>query len=659
MFEWKKAKLINWSWVSFAFNFFLLDAYVSHAQADGLLQLELKSSWSDRKLETREVRSIDPMVLNPFFSRWVLKRPVELQVLDVSSTKTKKGARRPSTEARLQSAILKTQTVMFKRTEMAVEHTDIKTAFPCTHSQQIDFDFSTPIGIQYAAEVARDEWHALLQKNAKKLETKLATLRHEKQEAVHAGAQKIFQEWLENLDFEWAASSEKLVRRKEWLFYAKEAGCTTVLSTPEKNFTFQERHRKNLPFSEQPLKSGETPSRRLNSDALARVPAKLWEGLYSVRMSVDVGDKLLNGQFLIDSTTQESLMSSSFLRWQGMNPVFLTEFGRRKHLVEWISGSGESIPLYVFGVRIGTHTLPLHEFYLADTELFGPPDYKKSCCDGVLGLDFLRHYRVEWLDEPSKAIRIWDQTVSIDDGTWLWVPVYFDQERKKPTSDCVLHATDADASSSKEPAKAKLQGVRWSSASATSVDIHKPWQSTVAKLARGHRVQWNLECPTDVPNMTKSPIASQLIPSIPEGGGKRHASAYPSSTVGIEILGRGPVMWDLPNGRIGFNKETLKTPVWQNRSGLELEFSFNDQGDRVLKVSEIHLKTSAALLKKEGLQVGSEITLLDGIPADDLDKNAVDRLLRGQGWSLQLDKSHLSLEWRVKKKKSGNLQVRF
>lgn len=657
MCVWKKAKPISWSWISFAFSF---SFGFSSAQGGDLVRMDLKSTWADRKLETREVRSIDPMVLNPFFSRWVLKRPVELQILDSSiENATKSGEKSP--ENRLKSVLVKAQTVLYTRD---LPEQDVKRTFPCTRSGEIDFNYATLSGTRFAAEAARDEWHALLLKHSGKLEKRLAGLRQKKPEMLLTSTQAIFHEWLEGLDHEWALHSEKLIRKKEWLYYAKEAACTEVLSTRE--FMFQERHRKALPFPTVALKSGRPPARRLNSDSLARLPAKLWEGLFSVRMSVDVGDKLLNGQFLIDSTAQESLMAPQFLKWQGINPVFITQFGKRRHSIEWISGAGESIPLYVFGVKLGTLSLPLHDFYLADTELYGPPDYRKTCCDGVLGLDFLRRYRVEFLEEPSKAVRVWDPGASIDDGTWHWVPVYFDSEEKKPTSDCVFHATHAKDQEAKRVPRTGLQGVRWSTATIPSVGVHQPWQSTVSKLSQSHRVQWELECPIEPIGVEKSKsIASHLIPTIPEGGGKRYASAYPSSSVGIEILGRGTVMWDLPNGRIGFNKEAIKTPVWQNRSGLELEFDFNSVGDRILRVVEIRPDTSASLLKKGGLRVGTEIVSLDGILVEDLDQDHVDRLLMGRGWSPQVDKKTLNVEWRGKSSKQGAkkisapLRVRF
>jgi len=103
----------------------------------------------------------------------------------------------------------------------------------------------------------------------------------------------------------------------------------------------------------------------------------------------------------------------------------------------------------------------------------------------------------------------------------------------------------------------------------------------------------------------------------------------PGLNVGMEVLGRGSFTLDLGHGRIWFPPKTISAPILVNRSGLELEFVLDQDGERLLRVDRIREGSPATKLQAQGLKPGSVVTRVNGVESDDLDLWQVEQLLSG------------------------------
>jgi S1-C subfamily serine protease len=102
------------------------------------------------------------------------------------------------------------------------------------------------------------------------------------------------------------------------------------------------------------------------------------------------------------------------------------------------------------------------------------------------------------------------------------------------------------------------------------------------------------------------------------------------------------VTFDLPHGRLWFSKDLpIRDGFKSNHSGLKLTYGLN-LGDRVLKVSKVDQKSPSQFLWLAGVRVGTVITQIDSIPAEDLDQWEVDLRLSGYFGET------VTLEWSTK-----------
>ncbi|MEO5969256.1 MAG: hypothetical protein ABIQ95_04965, partial [Bdellovibrionia bacterium] len=74
---------------------------------------------------------------------------------------------------------------------------------------------------------------------------------------------------------------------------------------------------------------------------------------------------------------------------------------------DW-EGKGSLAPVAnIESVSLSGLNLPLNRFLLKDTEFFTPPDYLATCCDGVLGLDFLKLFPMEFQSTSPPEVKVW------------------------------------------------------------------------------------------------------------------------------------------------------------------------------------------------------------------------------------------------------------
>jgi hypothetical protein len=123
-------------------------------------------------------------------------------------------------------------------------------------------------------------------------------------------------------------------------------------------------------------------------------------------------------------------------------------------------------------------------------------------------------------------------------------------------------------------------------------------------------------------------------------------------TIGLGLLGRGPVILDSGNGRLWYRKQSWETVPPAITAGVEWVFDFAreadlrgpggkelSQGDRILLVTRLNPKMNlSSQLLKAGLKPGMRVISIDGKPVDEWDLWQVNHRLKGfGGWPLELE----------------------
>ena len=583
-------------------------------------RLEFSASYEQTQepLTTDLLNQIDPTHKNPHLERWGLKRTTELKGLKARPLAD--GLYSVSAQAVVSRALgyIRPQGPWYQALSQ----------FPCTEQAQ-GSGFATQEGALQAAAHAAEQWSHLLSQELQTLSSLFSKVKVQSASTAHTRGEMIFQGWLDRLEERWRAEAYPNARAEEWKFYtqeAKSAGICPRTSPVSPLLSLKQRM--------EPL-SGSPP--RWNQ-VLARAPARLWNGLFSIRLSVTLGEKKLNGRFLIDSTAPRSVISPVWLESQGVYPAWLLIPHALPERVIWSGLWPDQRPLsrliQVDQVEMSGLRLPLSQFLLAETEFFAPPENLGSCCDGVLGLDFLRLYPIEFQSKAPAEVRVWPKKGFLWSGDTPWLELSESAEGGLVSS-CQLKASSGE----KQGAFTPLPGVRWDTALEASSQVHTPGQPQLRALGQSRSL--SLECDSMVlaqgirPELPQPPIGIQASGPLTQSN--------PALSVGMDLLRQSVFTLDLPHGRIWFKDTELPLkPAQKNQSGLVLQFQ-QINGQRVFRVEELKPRSPASVLSQKGLQKGGGLLELNSTPVDELDLWQVEQILSGaQG-------QHVQLKWKSKK----------
>src|SRR5690606_2702937 len=67
--------------------------------------------------------------------------------------------------------------------------------------------------------------------------------------------------------------------------------------------------------------------------------------------------------------------------------------------------------------------VPIHFFLMDDLRLFSPPEFVGFCCDGILGLDFLKLYPIKFKSKPYPEIQIMEKKDFHESIDTPWIEV--------------------------------------------------------------------------------------------------------------------------------------------------------------------------------------------------------------------------------------------
>lgn len=375
---------------------FVLFFQASADSADRVADLSIRSDYrlEDEILTTDRLGALDPVQKNPQLQNSLLYRMVQLA--GVSAQKLETGRFRVSAEGLLVTSrgYLRGDGPRFQKLD----------AFPCVAQPKLEqgIYFGTHEGARNTLAAGHEDWLAVLGDE----KIKLALLLGKIESATEAGArdlaEKVFQTWLKRVDRQWRRTSVEHLRSLEWKSYLQQAHAAKIC--PKKKTQVQPSKPEYL----DPIQ-GEPPA---VTQIQARIPARLWEGHFSIRVDFVVGDRSLNGRFLIDSGALHSVLSPVWLESQGIYPAWVSSPELMPARVRWsIPGQeGEGVLanwVHFDHVRVSGFKIPVQDFLLMDTDFFAPPEFVGSCCDGVLGVDFLRSFPLEFQADAPSELRIW------------------------------------------------------------------------------------------------------------------------------------------------------------------------------------------------------------------------------------------------------------
>ncbi|MCM0605545.1 MAG: hypothetical protein KA715_05595 [Xanthomonadaceae bacterium] len=271
--------------------------------------------------------------------------------------------------------------------------------FPC--SLQPDERFA-----MYEPTIARsqkkaDRWHAMVKQSLPKIEFALQSIREPVEKMAIARAEIIVNSWTKRLQTEWTEWNNNDSRADEWKHYQLAAA---KLAEPCKY-----KKRGFRPWAEIMDPVPESPK---VTEPLARSPARrVGQGEWTLRVNAQALYTKINGQFLLDPSSSMSVISPDWLEAQGVEHYLLEDPGKRTVHVQRRNRENLTKILLLSHFESSGQQLGLDEFALLNVDEFKTPEDFDICCDGVLGLDFLRKNVIQ-LDSsaPLGGVLIWPRS---------------------------------------------------------------------------------------------------------------------------------------------------------------------------------------------------------------------------------------------------------
>ena len=379
------------------------------------LELQSTTVTSPDPLKPEDFASIDPGVTNPHLERWALGRMVELQGL---------GPRiLPQGAFGVMATGLDARSVIHLR-EGGPWYQSLK-QFPCS-SKGPKPEYSTQEGARALAGGAARVWEDLLVDRKLKLTVELSRIASPSEASALEKARRVFKEWLALTDQEWRERLATDLVPKQWKTYRREAQASGFCETKATANVSQDVWPDTwMPLSQSSPAVVSQSAREAPPQPLFRAPAKRVGGYYTVHLDVRVGDRSVSGQFLVDPSSPESVISPTWLIAQGVQPVWVEIPEAMPTHVRVKAGDGATgLAKMAFfdDVTTSGFSLPVHRFQVFDvSSIFDEPASPEPCCSGVLGQDFLSRYVVEFHPEEPMEMLIW----KVDGPRWsderLWV----------------------------------------------------------------------------------------------------------------------------------------------------------------------------------------------------------------------------------------------
>lgn len=383
------------------------------------LPLQSNTETSAEPLTTDLIAKLDPAQPNPHLRRWVVSRSISLP--DWEDRKLPEGL------VGVKGGVINGASTIYLRP--AGPWYDTLAQFPCSE-QTFDPVFATADGARAEAEAAAKLWDEMLSSQKFKLGLLISKVAAVNEKSAKSKADRVFQEWVSRLDHEWRARVASEVLPRQWKRerkLAEQAGyCLKTPKSPK-----SKKAKVSLPPTSPEVwiaQSASAPVEGQTEFPLARAPSRRWQGFFAVRMDVGVSDNSVLGQMLIDPATPRSILSPDWLRSQGMPPewILIPEAQPERVRIEAGAEAGETglgKVTHVGRAIISDYRLSLSRFLLFETELFDEPEFAAPCCSGILGVDLLRRYVVEFRGGKPTEVNLWSAASYHPQSGYEWVEV--------------------------------------------------------------------------------------------------------------------------------------------------------------------------------------------------------------------------------------------
>ena len=595
-------------------------------------------SLSQDALTTERVWAIDPSAMNPHRLAWVLSRDLQLDGLRAEALPEGQGFR-------LRADAVTASTLGFQRAPSSPYYMQIESALSCSDSvedatssgQWLHPPFRTWEGTRLALEVASQVWEEELASKMTRLTLLLGQVRAVNGDQALALGRLVFQQWRDEVTQSWRDKVILKARSAEWALYlaqGKSAGLCERGRRTRPLGSVARRTWRDIMDAPRPASwsEGAVSDTGAVRKTLARGPTRLWKGRPVVRATVDILGQRMTGQFLLDSSAPRTLVSPQFLISQGLNPQLAERPDLKPALHPWAGGTLAGPWLRMSEVEVAGYRRRLELIGLVDTELFTPPDFISTCCDGVLGRDFLSHQPLGIFPSQDLKVRsalfIYEGYQFAPSPDWGWVEIS-ENEQGFWSSECDWIGGNPVGK------ELRKSGVYWSTVSASQENF---WTK------KGAVTYGQLEC--HGARVAEGVVLAEESPLKTEKG-----SVQRRPIVGLDLLGRGAFVLDIGHGRLWYAKS-----AWSD-SGLglvkssgafppvSLAFDFAREedlrkspksalslGDRILLVTGLVQKTPLGKsLAVSGVKTGSRILAIDGKSADEWDLWQVEERLKGRG----------------------------
>ncbi|MFL5815865.1 MAG: hypothetical protein ACJ763_20015 [Bdellovibrionia bacterium] len=380
------------------------------------VSLQTTTETSSEPLTIEKIASLDPAQPNPQLRRWIVSRKINIP--DWA------GRKLPGGLIGVQGGAISGNSTIYLKGPGPWY--DTLAQFPCSEKAP-DPVFATAEGSRAEAQAAAKLWDEMLSAGKFKLSLLLSKVAAVNERSARSKADRVFQEWVSRLDHEWRARVASEVIPHQWKQdrkHAEQAGYCSASAHAKK------AKASSKPTSSETWMAQETPAAVATPTGLplARAPSRRWQGWFAVRMDVGVSENSVLGQMLIDPATPRSILSPDWLKSQGMPPEWLQIPEAQPERVKIAAGAeagetGLGAVTRVEKAIISDYPISVSRFLLFDTELFDEPEFVAPCCSGILGIDFLRRYVVEFRGSKPNEVNLWPlQSYHVPTG-YQWVEV--------------------------------------------------------------------------------------------------------------------------------------------------------------------------------------------------------------------------------------------
>ena len=495
-------------------------------------------------LETEQVWKFDPRLKNPHRRRWALDRKVKFE--DFRILRKLKG-KTPSYSISLRG--LEMATVLYLRPHSSESKWFAPLSkFPCGSHGDENW-FSTYEGSKKAGEAAAKVWEKLVTERKSQLELGLSQIQSRSSERADLAGRLVYLKWLKSTEDQWRQRVLLESRPREWKQYTAQVQKMGICK------------KQRTPASTPPWEEiMESPQGKVAKAPLSRLPVKLLNGIFTVRAAIEVGSVELNGRFILDPSAPKSLISPTFLQNQGVNPEWVTLPGRGLESAIWSLGQGDKIgrPVQVSGMVLSGLRTSLTRFLMVETQQFDSTGLT-VCCDGVLGVDFLKQHAVEFNGGKTPHVNLWARKGFRMAEKTPWAEIY-----ETPESTLVSRC-DIYPGKSNDASRAGIGLLRWDLGRELNLAVAQPLPKTGRRLAS--KEGWSLVCGQEkirsqvwsLPHgvykkslengKTKSFQAIQVHTDLFE---KQGADRTPGAAAGADFISGRSLLFDLSHGRVWF-----------------------------------------------------------------------------------------------------------